>query len=214
MSHFQVPRQTLNNRINGRPHRRTAHEAQQLLSSPQEKVLHDWIEYQALIAKPLDRRGIESLAFEMCGKLPSKKWIKGYERRNNVHASKPAGLDPKQAQNFNPTNVQHFYRLLGGIYETHTTIPPQHIWNMDEKGLQLRGGQKRSSKFYHTEAIKKSSFYQIHADSLELVTVIECISPSGLSVPPMFVLVKGSIPNLDDSEMDAPISGIITSQNG
>jgi hypothetical protein len=211
---FQVHPQTLNDRINGILCKKGSHESQQLLSKPQEAVLRDWIEFQALIGKPLDKRGIKSLTFEMSGKLPSNGWIKACERRNNVCASKPAGLDPKRAQNFNFANVSHFYQLLRGVYDTHTTIPAQHVWNMDEKGLQLGGGRKRSDKYYRTSNIKSSNFYQIHSDNLELVTVIECVSPSGLSVPPMFVLAKGSIPEIDDSEMDAPISSITTSQNG
>jgi DDE superfamily endonuclease len=85
---------------------------------------------------------------------------------------------------------------------------------MDEKGLQLGGGCKHSDKYYHMSNIKSSSFYQICSDNLELVTVIKCVSPSGLSVPPMFVLAKGSIPEIDDSEMDTPISGITTLPNG
>ena len=127
---------------------------------------------------------------------------------------KPDSLDPKWAQNFNLTNVSHFYKLFQEIYNTYTAIPVEHVWNMDKKGLQLRGGHKCLDKYYHTETIKSSQFYLMHADNLELVTVIKCISPSGLSVPPMFVLSKGLIPNLDDSGMDAPISGIVTSPNG
>jgi len=58
----------------------------------------------------------------------------------DVCYSKPGSLDPKWAQNFNPSNVAGFYKLLKVIYDTYLDLPPQHIWNMDEKGLQLSGG--------------------------------------------------------------------------
>ena len=52
---------------------------------------------------------------------------------------------------------------------------------MDE-GLQLGGGRKQCKKFFRPESLKQSNFYRIRSDNLELVTIIECISPSGLSI--------------------------------
>jgi len=68
---FQVSRQTMNDRVNGHCRKKNAHKAQQLLTKPQESALHDWIEFRALVAKPFDKQGIESLAFEMSGKVPN-----------------------------------------------------------------------------------------------------------------------------------------------
>jgi len=66
----------MNDWVNGHRHKKDAHEAQQLLTKPQESALHDWIEFRALVAKPFDKRGIESLAFEMSGKVPNhtRQW--------------------------------------------------------------------------------------------------------------------------------------------
>jgi len=87
------------------------------------------------------------------------------------------------------------------IYNAYPDFPPQHIWNMDEKGLQLGGGQKWSKKFFHLRGLKKSNFYQICLDNLELITIIECILPASLSVPPTFILAKGPTPALPDLEV-------------
>src|SRR6267142_352526 len=54
---------------------------------------------------------------------------------------------------------------------------------MDKKGLQLSGGRRRSKKYFHLKALKRSKFYRIRSDNLELITIIECISPAGLSTP-------------------------------
>ena len=48
--------------------------------------------------------------------------------------------------------------------------------------------------------------------NLELVTIIECISAAGLSIPPAFILAKGPIPVLSDLEV--PIAAIGKSPNG
>jgi hypothetical protein len=83
---------------------------------------------------------------------------------------------------------------------------------MDEKGLQLGGGRKRSKFFFHLKSLKRSKFYQIRSDNLELVTIIECILPAGLSIPPTFILAQGPIPAL--SKLEVPIGAVATSPNG
>jgi len=54
--------------------------------------------------------------------------------------------------------------------------------------------------------------YRIHSDNLELMTVIECISPSGLLVPPLFILSSGPIPSFPN--LSNEIAVIVTSPNG
>ena len=83
---------------------------------------------------------------------------------------------------------------------------------MDEKGIQLGGGRKQSKKFFHLESLKRSKFYRIRSDNLELITIIECISPAGLSIPPAFILAQGPIPALPN--LDTPIGAVGTSPNG
>jgi hypothetical protein len=208
-----VPHQTLSDRINGRSRKRSAQAPFQLLSEQQELTLVDWIDHRATTAKPLDRHGVQSIAFELSGTVPGKNWHRRFEKRHpNLRSSKPGNLDPKRAQNFNPTNVARYFDLLKAVFDAHPDLPPQQIWNMDEKGLQLGGGRKRSKKYYHLRDLKKSKFYRIRSDNLELVTIIECVSPSGLSVPPSFVLSTGPTPALLD--LETPIGAVATSPNG
>jgi hypothetical protein len=162
---------------------------------------------------PLDRDGIHSLVFDLSGTVPGSNWLSRFEKRHpEIRASWPGNLDPKRAQNFNPTNILNFYKLLKDIYDAFPNLPPQHIWNMDKKGIQFGGGWKHSKKYYHLRSMKQSKFYRIHSDNLELMTVIECVSPSGLSVPPSFVLSSGPIPSLPD--LSGKIAVIATSPNG
>ena len=60
--------------------------------------------------------------------------------------------------------------------------------------------------------MRKKNFFCICSDNLELITVIECISPSGLTIPPSFVLSAGPTPALDN--LDVPIKAVATSPNG
>jgi len=176
-------------------------------------VLVDWVDHQALTAKPYDRHAIQGLAFELSGAVPGKNWLRRFESRHpELRTSRPGNLDPKRAQNFNATNVAGFFDLLKTVFDAHPELPPQHIWNMDEKGLQLGGGRKRSKKYYHLRSTKQSHFYRVRSDNLELVTIIKCISPSGLTVPPSFILSAGPIPALLD--LDVPIGAVATSPNG
>ena len=78
-------------------------------------------------------------------------------------------------------------------------LPPELIWNMDEKGLQLGVGRKNSRRrFYTLNALKAKSCYRICPDNLELVTVVERISAAGVVMPPAFVLSDSQKPDITD----------------
>jgi hypothetical protein len=103
----------LSDRISGRPTKRKAHKAQQNLSSEEEAAIINWIEFWAAITKPFDKREIYNLVFHMIGVVPGTNWIYRLQRRyNELRTSRPSGLDPKHAQNFNPTNVGGYFKLL------------------------------------------------------------------------------------------------------
>ena len=129
-----------------------------------------------------------------------------------VSHSRPGGLDPKWAQNFNPSNVAGFYQLLRAIYDAYPDLLPQHVWNIDEKGLQLGGGCKQLKKIFCLKSLKQSKFYWICLDNLELVTIIKCISPASLLIPPAFILAQGPTPALPN--LDIPIGAVSISPNG
>jgi len=173
----------------------------------------DWICHQASIAMPLNKDGIHSLVFDISGIIPGSNWISRFEKHHpEICVSQPGNLNPKRAQNFNPMNIHHFYKLLKDIYDAFPNLPPENIWNMNEKGVQFGGGCKCLKKYYHFQSMKRSKFYQIRSDNLELMMVIECVSPSGLSIPPSFVLLSGPTPSLPD--VSGKIAAIATSPNG
>jgi hypothetical protein len=113
-------------------------------------MLLNWIDYQATIAKPLNRDSIRSLIFDISSIVLGLNWIYWFEQRHpEICASWPRNLDLKHAQNFNPMNVAHFYKLLKDIYDAYPNLPPKHVWNIDEKGVQFGRGRKCLKKYYH-----------------------------------------------------------------
>jgi hypothetical protein len=109
-------------------YKRGAHEKQQILSKSQEAALVQWISYQAAVAKPLNRDNINSLVFDISGIALGTNWIYRFEQCHpKICASQPGNLDSKCTQNFNPTNITHFYELLKDVYNAFPDLLPEHV---------------------------------------------------------------------------------------
>ena len=109
---------------------------------------------------------------------------------------KAGRLDPKHAKNFNTTMINDYFDKMKALHLHFLGgIPSEHIWNMDEKGIQLGGGQKNTSKKYFYLKDQKQK-YRLKSDNLELITVLECVSAAGDAIPPSFCLQNGTVPDL------------------
>ena len=152
---------------------------------------------------PFSAADIRAKATTICGKEVGKRWHKKFEKRHpGLRASKPSKLDPKRAKHFNETIINDYFDKLEDLHSRYPGgIPPEHIWNMDEKGIQMGGGCKKTGKKYYYFKDQKQR-YRISSDNLELVTILECISAAGDIVPPSFCLQNGSKPDLRDLDDD------------
>lgn len=65
-------------------------------------------------------------------------------------------------------------------------IPPENIYNMDEKGCQLGGGRKGRRRKY-LFGRNSTSRYKIRDANLELVTVVEVVSADGVALKPYII---------------------------
>lgn len=89
--------------------------------------------------------------------------------------------------------MSDYFTQLGVILCDHD-IPLENTYNEDEKGIQLGGGRKGSGMKFLFD-VEDESHYMLKSDSLELVTVIECISADGEKGPgPSFVVNKNKDP--------------------
>ena len=163
----QVNRRTVNDRILGKKSRLAVLSDWQLLTPTQEGVLIDWIDHYATTAKPFNALDLHSIAFDMTGEMPGKDWHRRFAQRHpELRRSKPSHLDPKRAQNFNQANITHFFNLTQQLMTQFPNLPPEHIWNMDEKGIQLGGGRKNTpQKYFHLG---------YGADRIKSVSVVIC----------------------------------------
>lgn len=96
------------------------------------------------------------------------------------------------------TLISLLYKIFFDKYESlhlhFDGIPPEHLWNEDEKGVQMGGGRKNNGKFYYFKDQKNC--YRLGNDNLELVAVMECVSAAGDVMPPSLVLSDGPEPDL------------------
>ena len=184
--------------------RQNASARQQLLSPEQEIVLLDWCRHRASMGLPYSHADIRAKASAISGKEVGKKWHEKFERRHpELRLSKPSKLDPKRAKHFNEAIISDYFDKLEELHSRYPGgIPAEHVWNMDEKGVQMGGGRKKTSKKYYYLKDQKQR-YRISSDNLELVTIVECISAAGDIVPPSFCLQNGSKPDLRDLDDDA-----------
>ena len=152
-------------------------------------------DHMAITAKPMDPATLHGRALSIKGLYPGKHWhwcfIKWHPE---LKLGKASGLNPNQTNNFDEATMKHYFQLHQEVEEKYDGIPPEHQWNMDEKGIQLGGGQKNNGcKFIFTHCQKER--YKIKSDNLKLVTIIECISAAGVAMPPSFVLKDGLKPD-------------------
>jgi len=201
ISIFQIVRQTLMNQVHGlHGTRAKGRITLRLLTPVQEEALIDWCRLHSSRATPLHSMNLCARAFQICGKHPGKHWAWRFIRRHPCLVSaKPRGLDPKRAQNFNRTAIAEYFELRHQLEEKHGGIPPEHHWNMDEKGCQMGGGRQGSGmKFIFASEDKER--YRLHSDNLELVSIIESVNAAGTAMPPAFILKDGPIADHSDVE--------------
>ena len=87
------------------------------------------------------------LVTKLCGRKPGKNWIDWFKKLwPNLCYSRPGGLNPKWAQNFNASNVAGFYKLLKAIYDVYPDLPPP---------TYMEYGQEGDSTWWRLQAVKK-----------------------------------------------------------
>jgi len=194
---LQISRSTLSDRAKGR---HTSWEkscrARQKLTPEEEQTLLDWCRQRAQEGRPWSPQELRAHAQAISGGKIGKKWHLKFESRHpELRTARPAKLDPKHAKNFNKSIIHDFFDKYEGIHVDVDGVPPQHLWNEDEKGVQMGGGRKNSGKKFYFFKDQKNR-YRLGSDNLELVTVMECVSAAGDVMPPSFVLSDGPEPDL------------------
>jgi hypothetical protein len=154
------------------------HVRSQLLNPTQENVV-EWCNHLVQSATPLHLKTLHAHVLETSGQQPGKNWHHHYiKHHKRLLLAKLNGLDHECAKNFNRMTVADYFAKQQEIQDKYSEIPPEHNWNMDEKGMQMGGGHRGNMcKFVFMQDCKYC--YQVHSDNLELVTVIKAITVRG-----------------------------------
>jgi hypothetical protein len=200
---FQVVLSTLKHRAHGHESLKRSAQKMQVLSPEQEQALVDWVHQKVAEGNPFLLKTLCYQGGTISGKSLGKTWAKSFLKRHpEMVLAKPQKLDPKRADHFNKAVVTDFFEKWQALLDEHSGIPPEHIWNMDKKGIQLGGSRKNcGKKFIYFQNSKER--YQISSDNLELVTILECISAAGGEIPPSFVLTDGGVPDLRNLDVNS-----------
>ena len=118
--------------------------------------------------------------------LPLRGWIYDFLLQHpDLTLKRPTGLDGVRACNFNPNVVGWHFQILSELLKQFD-IPLENMYNMDEKGIQLGGGQKLDGMWY-LYAKDQGICLKTQNLNLELVTTIECVAANGSNIKPGFV---------------------------
>jgi hypothetical protein len=184
---FNVRMWTLRRRFLGLskdPH--DAHDSQRFMSETQEDTLAEWIGQMGMEGRPVSERALRLKVKLLTGKLPHRTWVRRYRTRNpDMVFASTNGLDPKRAAAFQPEAVKTHFKTLKQLIHDYN-IKVNNIYNMDEQGIQMGGGRKRTGRKYFFRRHDRQRYRKRAAD-LELVTVIDIVCADGTKLIPGIV---------------------------
>lgn len=97
-------------------------------------------------------------------------------------------LESKRAQALNRANVTSFFDILFNLQHQYD-VPPENIYNMDEKGVQLGIGDGQQRVLVNRE---QKNTPVLTNGSKEMVTILETVCTDGSAdIPPCFIFLQG-----------------------
>ena len=128
------------------------------------------------------------------------KWIYGFLKRwPDLRVLKPRGLEYARAKMASETAVSNYFDNLQQCLDEHgLTDKPHLIFNLDEKGITTE---------HKPPCVIGSATHcppAVTSDCGKTVTILGCISASGMAIPPFFVFPgKRMNPKLLHLELEA-----------
>ena len=131
-------------------------------------------------------------ASDIAGREVGESWVQRFKKRHpELKVKWTQTLEKCRAQAVNPKLISEFYDVLENVL-VEFNIPPENIYNMDEKGIQLGVGKKIAA-FVDRD---QKDVYSVEDGNRELVTIVEAISADGFALPPS-VIYQGQRRNLE-----------------
>ncbi|CAK1581025.1 unnamed protein product [Parnassius mnemosyne] len=132
-------------------------------------------------------------------------WLKGFLARHKQTLSirKPTGTSFARANGFTKARMDEFYQNLEKVYD-EKKVTASRIFNVDETGLSIV--QSKYPKVIGRRG-KKQIGAMSSAERGTLITVVTCMSPAGIFVPPMMIFPRKN--NSDLLKKGSPEGSII-----
>jgi hypothetical protein len=191
---FEVPRSTLQARLNGRTNRSDTRANSHKLSQTEEESIKSW-----LIS--MDQRGaaptinmlvdMANLLLEARGETPvqrvGKNWPKNYLNRHPELTSRfSRRYDYQRALMEDPIIIQEWFDLFQNTIIKYGILSDD-IYNFDESGFAM--GINATTKII-TQSVYTGRRGVLQPGNREWVTVVESIGASGYALPP-YMIFKG-----------------------
>ena len=184
---YGVPKSTVVARAAGRKSVQKKAAKQQALTPIQEKVLLDALTEAQSWGFPWTPHWIRQVAEELYGGKLGVCWVTRFVQRHDLSSIFLPPLDQLRAYNHDRSTLESFLNLMGDT-EKKYGIRAAHKYNMDEKGVML-GQARRSRVILNLEQYTtKRNAHRIQPGNKELVSIIECVSASGLICRPLIVV--------------------------
>jgi hypothetical protein len=163
----------------------------QLLSPAEEATLVAHIHEMAARALPPNRVYIERAALEIAhSRYPSMEkfghnWIQRFEARHQdmLITAWTKSLDTSRAAAVNPTNIKHYFDLLGAVMNNYN-FKDENIYGFDETGCPF-GGDETKERVYTSRG--ESVQHQQSEGNRENVTAMVTICADGTYLIPIAI---------------------------
>jgi hypothetical protein len=189
---YDVPRSTLQYRIHKHPARRDSRPASCKLTETEESTLVQWIlsmDERGLPPRSDTVRQMANLLLQKQGqnegnpRTVGQLWVHNFVRRHEALKSRyNRKYDYQQAKCEHPTIIRDWFRLIQNTIAKYGILD-EDIYNFDETGFQM--GVISTAKVI--TGAKRSKPVSVQPGNREWVTVIDCISSYGWSVPPVII---------------------------
>jgi len=190
---YEVPRATLQSRVNGKIEVGAKPGRKPLMAKGLEEKLLDYADNRAKMGIGFGKTKFMEYAGKLAQKhgckfkrsRPSNKWWRLLNRRHKkkIALRQPESTAAVRHQCMNPLKVGKYFHALHDVIKD---CQPQHIWNMDETGLQPDAKTKK------IVAEKGARYLHMRASgNREMITVIACVNAAEMFVPP-HIIPKGT----------------------
>ena len=187
---FDVSYRTLMRRFRGAKDNKAAHQHQQILTPPQERVVVGFVKVLGRRGIPVTRALLRDKVSSIVGHEVSLLWVYRFMVRNpDIQRRWTVEFETHRAKAFNRTIAEGFYDQIQYIQDTYN-VPPERIYNMDEKGVQMGIGSRVRGI---VDQMQKSPF-ALSDGNKEMVTMVECVCADGSAIAPMAIF-KGARTN-------------------